>query len=198
MRGLLSLCCVAVLLYPVCAQDPTKDGLYPLKIGAKWTYKSGTDTIEVVVKKTEKLNKDDKGEAEAFVLETSIAGATVASEHIAVRTDGLYRVKVGGVLVTPPVQFLKLPAKKDESWAINSRVGPEKLEGKFTTGESEVEWNKEKKKAITVSGPDMMANGQKLSVTYTFVEGVGLFAQTASLANIQVKLDLVKYEPSKE
>jgi hypothetical protein len=194
MRGLLSVFCLAVLIESASAQDTTKDqALYPLKKGAKWTYKSNKGTIEVSVKGTMKIGMD-----EAFELETRFDGTPQAVEFVAVRPDGLYRVKVGTVEVKPALQFLKFPVKKGESWMVTSAYGPETITGKFTIGETEVDWNKEKKKAITVSSTEMTANGQKVSLEYTFVEGIGLFAQTSSLMGMQAKLELIKYEAPKD
>jgi len=191
MRGLLSLFCLSVLLGSVSAQDQALP-LYPLKKGAKWTYKSNKGNVEVTVTGTEQVDKED-----TFKLETRFDGM-VATENIAVRKDGLYRVKVGADLAKPALMLLKTPAKKGDSWAISSAIGPETLTGKFTVGETEVDWNKEKKKAITVTGSDMTANGKKLTLAYTFLENVGLFTQTMSLEGVEVKLELIKYDPPKE
>jgi hypothetical protein len=207
MKFLLSLAC-AVLLAPLSpGQDTTKPpappALYPLKVGNKWTYTSGKDTIEVVVKGTEKIDKE-----EAYELVTSRNGMPDANEHVVVRADkagvGVYRIKVAGVAVNPPLCFLKVPAKKGdkvEPWTVNSTLGSEKLEGKFTLDEQEIEITvkdkKEKKKAVTVSGPDMLANGQKMSLKYYFVENIGLVRQEASLAGVKVVLEYKDHELAK-
>src|SRR5262245_35030387 len=155
MKTLLSLLCAAVLLGPAHGQPgSTKSShfpLYPLKKGAKWTYKAGPDTIVVVVKKIEKVGMEEQSE-----LETSKSDGTVlANEHVIVRGDGAFRTAVGNVLVEPAMCFLKFPETpmqggpgekpdkpekpKPVSWTVNSKVGKETLSGKFTLGEQDIE-----------------------------------------------------------
>jgi hypothetical protein len=197
----------------LCAQDATKQTLYPLKEGNKWTYTTGKDkeTIEVTVKGKEKVGTD-----EAYELVTSRNGTVEATEQVVVKTEkgqvGVYRVKVGGVTVTPPLCFLKIPARKGDKyekvdpWEVSSFLGPmggEKIEGKFTLSETEIEVKvkdkkePEKKKAFKVSGEDMKANGQNLSLAYWFVENIGLVRQEATLAGVKVKLELSDYTLAK-
>jgi hypothetical protein len=203
MRSILSVLCAVVLLGPARAQDVTKDtNLYPLKKGSKWTYNAGTDTVLVLVKESKKVGMDEE-----FELETSVGGMPVASEHIIVKPEGVFRVKVGNVAVVPPVLFLKLPAKNKEgkptgeSWTVNSKVGSDTLSGKFTIGGEEITIEKPAKtkyQTITVSGPELLANGQKMKLTYYFAENMGMVKQVASIAGVDVVLELLKYEPGKD
>jgi hypothetical protein len=210
MKYLLSLCCAVLFVSLPRAQDATKPApppaLYPLKEGSKWVYTSGKDSIEVTVK-----GKEKEGMEDVYELVTSRNGVPEANEHIVVRADkdhvGVYRVKVAGVKVTPELCFLKVPVKEGEKvkpWKVSSLLGPEKLEGEFTLGEEEIELavkdkkDKEKKKAVTVSGSDMLANGQKMSLKYYFVKNMGLVRQEASLAGSKkVTLEFKDYEPAK-
>jgi hypothetical protein len=197
MRSLLNLLCAAVLLGPVCAQElPKEASLYPLRKGAKWTYKSGDTIVEVAVTKAEKLEKDD-----VFELITSINNAQVASENIAVKPDGLYRVKVGGIEVKPPMPLLKFGGKKGDTWKIASAIGTssETMTGEFARGETKVTWGDKKDlPAVTVIGAKMTANGQPVSLSYTFLDGVGPVAQSATLGTSTMTLTLTKYDPPKE
>ena len=193
MRYLL---CALVVVLPAASfsQDTSKDAeLYPLRKGSKWTYKSGTDNVEVVVKDVAKVEKED-----VYEMVTSINNTPMAAEHVVVRKDGVYRVKIGGLEVKPPMLFLKFPVKKGESWQVASAVGPENLGGKLTIGETKVKWDNKDVDAITVTGPEMTANGQKMSLSYTFVKDVGMFATSATIGGAKLELTLTKYEPGKD
>jgi hypothetical protein len=196
MKSLLSLVSAAVLFAPSLAQDPKPIPpvpAYPLKVGSKWTYKSGADTLEVSVKGVEKVEKED-----VYELVTSRNGTPEANEHVVVKDDGVYRVKVAGVAVKPPLCFLKTKLKKGESWDVSSQLsGAETLAGKFTLGEAKVKYKDKEINTITVTGIDMLANSQKISLTYYFAENIGLVKQEATIAGAKITLELQKDEIAK-
>jgi hypothetical protein len=178
---------------------PEETPYYPLKVGNKWTYKSGEIKITVQVTKFEDVNKQN-----CAVLEMS--GGNIKSplvEKVAVTTNdgvyGVYRYVAAGQEVKPPVLVLKLPPKKDDTWKVNSMVGPEKLTGSFMTGEvAELKvLDKTYKNVVTVTGADFDANGQKLSLTYYFAKDVGMIKQTIKVGGGDVVLELDKFEPGK-
>jgi len=206
MRALLTLLCAAGLALPAAAQQPAPPvpgvaqptPYYPLKKGTRWTYKAGTDVVAVEVGDTRKVGTDDATE-----LKTSVGGVKVADELVAVRADGVYRLAVNGQPVVPALCFLKLPIKKGESWAFDTKIGPamgatappETLKGKFTLSEEEVAaGDKKYPKAVKVSGQDLLANGQKMSLTYWFAENVGMVKQSAELSGVTIVLELVNFE----
>lgn len=197
MKYLFGLFFAALLLGTSTAQQPMPmpvmpTPLYPLKVGNKWTYKSGPDTIEVTIKGVEKLDMEN-----AYELVTTRNGTPEANEHIVLRADGVFRVKVAGVKAVPPIRFLKLPIKKGDTWDIVSQVGTEKLSGKFTLEEGEVLWMGKMTKATVVKGIDLMANGQKMTLMYYFIENVGLARQVATFAGATITLELNKFEAGK-
>jgi hypothetical protein len=195
MRHRLTALAVVLACGLVAGQQPTPampTPLYPLKVGNKWTYTAGKDSIELLVKGVEKVDKED-----VYELVTSRNGTPEANEHVVVREDGVYRTRVAGMKVTPPMRLLKLPVKKGETWDVNSQVGMEKLAGKLTFDEGEVMWMGKPTKATIVKGVDMTANGQKMSLAYYFVENVGMVRQAATFAGATVTLELKMFEGAK-
>jgi hypothetical protein len=217
MRAISSLLCVVLLLALASAQPPDKGGAggpggpggpgqpgestyYPTKKGTRWTYKASAETISVEIKKVEKFGTNDQVE-----LETRVGGTVVSNEFVFIKLDGgstpdgLYRVAVSNAEVKPGLLFLKLPPRSGQSWVVNSKLGSEEVSGKFTSGEEKgVKVPAGSFDTITVSAPDLLANGKKMSLTYYFAENVGLVKQVAKYEGVEVVLELVKYEPPKE
>jgi hypothetical protein len=175
---------------------------YPTKKGTKWTYKAGNETIVVEIKDLKKFDANDQVE-----LETRVGGVVVGTEHVFIKSDskgddkpnGLYRVAVANTGLNPGLLFLKLPPRKGQSWVVNSKLGSEEVSGKFTSGEEKgVKVPAGTYDTITVSAPDLLAQGKKMSLAYFFAENVGLVKQVAKYEGVEVVLELVKYEPAKE
>jgi hypothetical protein len=185
-------------------QDPTKDADYfPLKVNTVWTYEAAGGML-ITVKVTK---QEDKKVGEAMVqhsrLETSINNMVVSSEVVAILKQGVCRVAVADKPVTPPLCFLELPPKKGKKWKIPDKgveVGGETITGAFEAGEEEVpaamipyysKGEKDKKvKLDTVKSVDLKVNGQPMELKYYFASGVGMVKQVATIAGVQVDLNL--------
>ena len=193
MNRMLTLLGAALLAAPVGAQDePMSSDFYPLRKGTTWTYKvSDTMTLVTQVTVHEKVGKDVCAK-----LETKLNGETVATEHIAVRENGIFRVKVGDKEVNPPLCFLKLPFKKEENkWEVKSTIGNETVSGTFESAEKKVDFKDMKEiNGLEVKGKDLTANGQKINLTYLFAEKFGIVKQTANLGGANVTLDLTEFK----
>jgi hypothetical protein len=165
---------------------------YPLKVGNTWYYKIGETKFEMKVTKFEKV--DDQNCAR---IEMSVSGKVQAVEHVAVKDDGVYRYKFEDKKAEPPVCFLKLPLKKDETWQVTSKIGSESLSGTFKTGTvDEVKVPAGTYKDVWTSSSDNLdANGTKISFTYFFAKDVGMIKQTISIAGQQVVIELEKFVP---
>ena len=91
-------------------------------------------------------------------------------------------------------------SRKDETWKVDSSVaGMGKLTGTFKSGEVDELKVGEKKyeKVVTVSSDDMVAGGQKISVTYYFAKDVGMVKQTLTVNGQQIVIELDKFEAGK-
>jgi hypothetical protein len=177
------------------AADKEQTPYFPLKVGDSWDYRMGDSKFTLKVAKFEDVDKQSCAR-----VEMTVGGKLTSYDLIAVKADGVYRFASEGNKADPPVCFLKLPPKKDETWKVESSVaGMGKLTGTFKSGEvDELKvGDKKYEKVITVSSDDLVAGGQKISVTYYFAKDVGMVKQTLSVNGQQVVIELDKFEPAK-
>jgi hypothetical protein len=167
---------------------------YPLAVGTTWEYKAGDNKFTVKVAKHEKV-----GNALCARLEMLVKDKMQSYEHVSVTREGAARNSQEGKEITPPVLFLKLPPKKDETWKVDSKTaGGEAVKGTFkNNGEEDVKVPAGAYKAVVVASQDLEANGIKMSVTYYFAEKVGLVKQVIEVAGQKVVVELEKYEAGK-
>jgi hypothetical protein len=172
---------------------------YPLQVGNKWHYKVGDNRYTLTVAKYEKI-----GELDCARVEQTVEDKVVAFEHIAVTKDGVVRVAYDDRRADPPLLFLKLPAKKDASWNVESVVGKtaaspgEKVTATFKAGEVAklMVPAGTSENVISVSTQDLVAAGQKMGFTYYFGKNVGMLKQEIDVAGTKVVIELEKYEPA--
>src|SRR5206468_2595284 len=106
---------------------------FPLKVGTTWTYETNGQEIEMTVAKHEKF-----GDVTCARLETKLNGKVLASEHVTVQKDGVYRHAIQGQAIKPPIRILKLPCKAGDTWKVESKAGNEALKVEFTLEQGEV------------------------------------------------------------
>ncbi len=194
MKRMLALSLAAFLFTgaTLAAQDKTTP-FYPLKLGAKWTYKVTGGTIEVKVEKKEKVGDED-----TYRLETSSQGKISATENVVVREDGVYRVMVNGLKPSDAIRFLALPPEKGKSWTVKSTVSGQDIEGKFTITEQDVNVSFGTFKGATlVEGSSFKIAGEETSIKCWFVKDVGIVKLEFKLRGQDATLELDKYEPGK-
>jgi hypothetical protein len=183
------------LLATQAADEPIVTAYYPLKIGTRWQYKVGGNSLTVKVTKHEKV-----GDLNCAVLETSRDDQVVATEHVGIKADGVFRYSLGAIKPDPPFRILKLPPKNGDSWDIQSKVGGETLSGKFTLKETEVTVPAGKYKALLAVSdgftvPDPKGNKIKLVFKFWFAEKVGMVKQTFQVGDApEVVIELEKME----
>ena len=200
LRPVLGAVMVMAASAAVVAQDKDKAApaaagattdLFPLKPGSKWTYKVGDNqTIEV------KVENVTSGEA---TLTTLVNGKAVAKESVKVQPDGVYRTKINESAITPPVKFLAIPAKKDNSWAVDSKVQDQAIKGKFTvTDEKEkVKVRDKDYEAVVVNGPEFDIAGTKTAVKYWFAPTKGIVKLSYTIAGNEAVLELAEFTEGK-
>ncbi len=177
------------------AEDKIKEETpyFPLKEGSVWTYSSQGKTFVTKLTGTEK-----SGEEMGARLETRRGSDLVSTELVTVRKDGVYRLEFAGKKFTPPVCFLRLPVKNNDTWKFESKVGEQETKSTFKFGEAKgVKVKFGTFDTITVSG-DLKADGQGVSVTYYFAKDVGMVKQTIVIGTTTVDLELDKYEVVKK
>jgi hypothetical protein len=180
----------SVLAQPLAGSD-----LFPLKAKSKWVYKVADKEVTVTVAGTEKFNNED-----CIKLETSADGQVKASELFYVKADGIYRAKVKDDKVDPAVKILALPAKKDATWKVESKVGNQTVKGDFKITDDRATVKVpagEFKDAVVVESPDFDIAGTKTVIKQWFVPGKGLVKISYTIQGQESTLELKEYVEGK-
>jgi hypothetical protein len=173
---------------------PAKTGYFPLVVGNTWTYRVGENRFALKVAGFDKV-----GDLRCARLETIVNNKSVAQEHVAVTAKGVVRTKFDGKDAKPPILFLELPAKKDATWNVESKIDGQALKGTFVEGEEEkVEVPAGAFKTVTVRSKGLEVNGVKVELTYYFADKVGMVKQVVEYAGQKAVIELEKFEPGKE
>jgi hypothetical protein len=198
MRRLVSLSLLLPLLLllagPVRSADdkmPTSSW-YPLAVGNTWQYRVGENHYTLKVAKHEKI-----GTQLCARLEMSVKNKVISHEHVAVTSDAIVRTSFEGKVANPPIPFLKLPPKKDQSWKVESKMAGQVFKGTFKAGEEEVKVPAGTYKTVTVTGQDLEVNGVKMTLTYYFADKVGMVRQVIEMAGQKIIVEMEKFEPAK-
>jgi len=184
---------------PVVQAQPNTEGrqdYYPLQLGNRWEYrvKVGGEVKgkgSFVVAAIETINLVPLARVEA-----QINGRIVATEHLRVTKDGVYRYRHNGAEVKVPVLVLRYPVKAGDSWEYETEVGQEKGKAKVTTRFEDVEVPLGKFKAL-VTEIDGESNGQTLRTSIWFAENVGIVKQTFAQGLLEFTMELEKFTKTK-
>jgi hypothetical protein len=171
---------------------------YPLKVGTKWHYQldagngqkvqliSEIGGIETINGKT--LNR----------LEVSANGRKLpTTEHLQSDENGVYRVRMNNMEVTPPICLIKYPLKEGQTWGGETTAAGQKMKVDCSEGPpEEVQVPAGKYQAIpcTITVKQGTAN---LKNVFWFAEDVGIVKQRSEIGPQTVTLELTKYEAGK-
>jgi hypothetical protein len=173
---------------------------FPLRVGTTWHYKGGDSKFQIRVAAHEKV-----GDVMAAKLETVKDGKVIAIEHIRVTNDALVRLDVAYFdgdkkvqeTAQPPIQLLRLPPKKGESFMVDSKVNDRVYKGTFKISEAEITVPAGMYKTFVVEGLDVEAEGIKAAMTTWYAENVGIVKQKVSAADSTREYELEKFEAGK-
>jgi hypothetical protein len=201
-----ALLTLLVLAAPVSAADADKE-YYPLKVGTTWSYTLTTQQE----KKTEKvvdtyvltaLKEDKVGEQPCVVFEAKVGGKMVATEHIAILKDGVYRLKFSDQSIEPAVCFFKAAAKKGDTWTQDFKVSETAATGKYEMDVEDVEVRAGKfKGALVVRGEAIEKAGADKKTTKTtiwFAKNYGMVKQVIIMDDLRIILELEKMDEPKK
>jgi ABC-type uncharacterized transport system permease subunit len=178
----------------IAQQPPSGSELFPLKKGSKWVYKVADQEVTVVVVGPEKFGTED-----CVKVDTMVGGQVKASELYTVKADGVYRAKVKEDKVDPAVRILQLPAKKGDSWKIDSKVGTQSVKGEFKLVDDKVKVKvgTTEYDAVLVEGKELDIAGTKTSVSQWFVAGKGIVKLSYKIQDTEATLELKEYTEGK-
>lgn len=157
---------------------------------AKWVYKVADQEVTVVVAGEEMFENQ-----KCVKFETHVGGQVKATELYAVKADGVYRVKVKEDKVDPPVKVLAFPPAKDATWAVDSKVGNQKVTGSFKiiSDNEKVKTPAGEFTTVVVEGKDFDIAGTKTSIKEWFAKDRGLVKMSFSIQNTETVLELKEY-----
>ncbi len=138
-------------------------------------------------------------------LEVTRDDKAIASQHLSVSADGVYRHDLtdqhSGAAVTqvpkPPILVLKLPPKDGESWKVDSKADGKTFRGAFKIDEQEIKVSAGTYKAVRVTSQDLEVNGLKPVITTYFASGAGMVKQIIQEGDSKVEIELEKFEAGK-
>ncbi len=188
-------------------KDPTKEATteyYPLKEGMTWTYKANDKTLTVSVAGFDKKGDPAVSCARLETRERRPAGETnnpLATEHVAVKADGVYRYAFEGTDAKPPLRFLLLPVDSPEKrWSFDSKVGSADVKGSFTLAKEKNPVKvlaTEYKDVVTVTSEGLEIEKQKVAITYYFAAKVGMIKQVVDVGGTKVTIELESFQEKK-
>lgn len=174
------------------AQELIKDSpFFPLKIGSQWTYRA--DDKRVVLRLTGQEKVDD---TLCAVLETKRPDGLAITEHVAVKSDGVYRYRAMRLRVEPPVCFLKFGRTKEPTWEVKAKLGADTIAGtcKLETAEVDVPMGKFQTLRVT---SELERGKEMFKIVSYFARDIGMVKQEQLLAGKKIMLELEKYETGK-
>ncbi len=164
---------------------------YPSKVGTTWTYELNDKELVSKITAHEEMH-----DILCIKVESTVAGKTVATEHISIAAEGVSRVAFGSNHPDKPLLFLKLPVKIGERWKVDVKVGLETVVGEFTTSEEKVKVPSGTYDAIKVDG-EFQLNGVDTQFTYWFAKDVGVVKQYIKMPTAEITSELKKFDPGK-
>jgi len=168
---------------------------YPLEAGNSWTFRVDVNGKEVTatsrIAKIEKINDISMGR-----LEVTVNDKIVGTEHLQQNDKGVFRHRLNGLEVEPPLELLRYPVKAGEKWAGELKVGADT--GKFSAeaGEETIEVAAGKYKTVRVA-IQLIEKGKTIDTTYWFAKDVGIVKQTVVTEGLKLVMELERFDRKK-
>lgn len=165
---------------------------YPLNVGERWEYKVqvADKTMEVAneITKIETINNDSLAR-----VETVSNGKTLATEHLKTSEKGIFRYRIQGLEVNPPLCLLRYPVKEGDAWETQITTGGENAKVTCRVlGQRKIKVSAGEFDTVLVEIHAEASSGNVTS-TYWFAEGVGVIQQITELPNLKISMTLEKH-----
>jgi hypothetical protein len=175
----------------------TTDNYFPLQQGNEWHFERTAPgkPVSVVYRigKIENINGVDLARLDVEIDGTSFPNA----EHLRQSDKGVFRHRLSGVEVDPPLCILRYPAKPGDKWGGEITVGTDKGAYGCETVEENIEVAAGKFKAMRVN---LRLDYKELTVkvSYWFVKDIGYVKQTFDFGGaVAVQHELHSFQPQK-
>ena len=192
--GMVAVLTASAVVAQPPAGSPTTSDYYPLKKDTKWVYKVGESNITVQVTAVT---------PEGATLDTKVNDKSVATEVIQVKPDGIYRSKINGKDIAPPVKILETKDGKlaavGATWKVDSKVADQPLKGewKLTADKEKTKVPLGEFEAVVVDGAAFEIAGTKTGIKYWFVAGKGIVKLSYNIAGNEAVLELKEFTEGK-
>ena len=174
---------------------PFEPNYYPLQVGNQWTFRVTVgDSSTIATSRIAKIETMD--DVPMARLEASVNGNVVATEHLAQNKDGVFRYRNNALEITPPICLLKYPVVPGAKWDGDITVGKDKGKYSCETKEEAVEVTAGKYQAMRVT-IKLESKGQNVTTTYWFVKDIGFVKQTVGAGDLNITMELEKFEKAK-
>lgn len=171
---------------------------YPLKVGTKWHYSLDAGNSQKVqltsqIGGTEKIGGKDLARLEVFANGQKLP----ATEHLESTHEGVFRVRMNNLEVSPPICLIKYPLKTGQTWGAETTAGGQKMKVDCSEGKAEeVQVPAGKYRAIPCTIV-VTAGEAKFTNIFWFAEDVGIVKQKSEIGPQTVIMELTKFEAAK-
>jgi hypothetical protein len=193
-RSLLALTTCALIALIGAADEPVVPdsgvGQIPLTLGNRWIYRvvGQDERLTITAASWEKV-----GDIYCLRLDGRFQGRVIATEHVAMGKDGLYRHRNDGADLEPPLLICKIPVERGETWRAEYKVNDKKAAIEFECDQEEVKVPAGIFKAIVVRAEAPDGTG-KLKNTVWYAPKVGMVKQVVVDGDKTITLLLDRFE----
>jgi len=171
---------------------------YPMKVGTRWYYQLDAGNGQKLELVSEIGGVDTVDGKSLARLEVAANGKKLpTTEHLRSDDNGVYRVRMNQMEVSPPICLIKYPLKEGQTWGGETSAAGQKMKVDCSEGKpEEVQVPAGKYQAIPCT--IMVTQGPvKLKNVFWFAENVGIVKQRSEIGPQTVTLELKKYEEAK-
>ena len=198
MRWIAGIVILIATAIPVGAQAPpaqkTLPDYYPAKAGAKWTYDLDPGNGRKI-RVTNQITRIETINGKAMArLDTVINGRVIVTQHLLSTPEGVFRCRLSGSDVSPPLCFLKYPFKEGEAWKAEPVIGNEHSKMSFKSGShEELKSAAAKYQAISVAC-EINADRAQIKIKSWYAPDIGMVKDVREFGDTTVTMELVSFE----
>lgn len=175
-------------------QGEKKPNMFPLIKGSQWEFDVNVNGMALSVAQ-EMTQVTKKGDQTTATLTTKVNGMDI-EEELSIDDKGIHRHSFNNMKLDKPMLSFKYPVQP-QKWTESVKVQGMDLDVKMEMKAAEdVTVPAGKYKAIPVV-IEVSVQGQEITATNYYAEGVGIIKQDANLAGTKFTSELKKYTPGK-
>ncbi len=180
----------AIVSLPVNAEEKFNGPeLFPVVPFNVWTYRIQSQDDKLVVSVFEL--KEKMGER-IYRFEGRLRGQTIASEHLAIRKDGVYRVRHDNMELDPPLLICRFPPTKGDKWTAEYKINDKKTTVAYECDIEEITYKGKTEKSVVIRAEIAEANGP-IKNTCWYLPKDGLVKQVIEDGDKKIVLELESY-----